>query len=150
MLAVLGCLLSDAGKIIKQEMLDKLHEHRILCISQEPPGRFFEYLAINYTAQLSVDTNQPVLYIHTKGAGNRVPWYLFAKLPNRAIVDDMPQGAKPEYWQSTVRKFWYHEYTGDRLQEYLTELDMNRPCVVCPFTGKDKSSTTYKIIVNIH
>lgn len=148
MLTVLGCLLSDAGKAIKAEMLNALHEHKILCIPQDPPGRLFEYPAIKYTAKLSVDTNMPVLYIHTKGAGNRVPWYLFAKLPNRAIVDDMPIGAKPEDWQATVRKFWYHEYTGNRLNTYLNALDSSSPCVVCPFTGTDKSTWQNAFIIN--
>lgn len=148
MLAILGCLMTEAGKQIKNEMLEKLNEHTFFCVPQEPPGVLFEYPGILYTAQLSVDTNQPVLYIHTKGAGNPVPWYIFAKLPNRAIVDDMPNGANPSDWQSTVRKFWYHEYTGDRLKEYLSLLDSNTPCVVCPFTGKDKSTWQNAFIIN--
>lgn len=148
MLVVLGCLMNEAGKKIKTEMLDKLKEHNVFCVEQEPPGKLFEYPAIKCTGKMAVDMNEPVLYIHTKGAGNAVPWYLFAKLPHRAIVDDMPNGAKPEDWQGTVRKFWYNEYTGERLKDYLNALEMNKPCVVCPFSGADKSTWQNAFIIN--
>ena len=148
MLVVLGCLLNERGKKIKEEMLDALKEHRIITVDQEPPGKLFEYPGIRTAAKASIDFNEPVLYIHTKGAGNAVPWYLFAKLPNRAIVEDMPVGAKPEDWQGTVRKFWYNEFTGERLKVYLDELRSDVPFVVCPFSGKDKSTWQNAFIIN--
>lgn len=148
MLVVLGCLMNEYGIQIKSEILDHLKEHDIFCVKQEPPGKLFEYPGIKTTAKMSVDMNEPVLYIHTKGAGNPIPQYLYTKLPNKSIADDMPPGAKPEDWQKSVRKFWYNEYTGDRLKDYLNALDMSIPCVVCPFTGKDKSTWQNAFIIN--
>ena len=43
-LCVLGCLLTEAGKAIKTEMLSWLEqEYDVLCIDQNPPGSMFEY-----------------------------------------------------------------------------------------------------------
>ena len=148
MLAVLGCLMNEAGKKIKAEMLEKLKEHNIFCVEQEPPGKLFEYPGIKCAAKMAIDMNEPILYIHTKGAGNLVPKYLYYKLPNVSIADDMPEGAKPEDWQKSVRKFWYNEYTGERLKDYLKELEMDVPCVVCPFTGTDKATWQNAFIIN--
>ena len=64
-LCVFGCLLTQDGIAIKEEMLAWLEKYyHVFCVDQRPPGALFEYPAIFYAAQLSIDTQNPVLYIY--------------------------------------------------------------------------------------
>lgn len=110
MLAVLGVLKTEAGIEIKKEMLSWLEkEHDVLCIEQEPPGIEFEYPAIKTAIRLSIDMNEPVLYLHTKGAANKIP--LNYKTAMMASTVNFPINAKPKDCQIIVRNMWKHEFT---------------------------------------
>lgn len=68
---VFGCLLSENGKKIKKEMLSWLTtKYDVICVNQEYPGTLYEWPAMKFARQYSIDNNVPVLYIHTKGAFN--------------------------------------------------------------------------------
>lgn len=150
MIVVLGCLMNETGKLIKEEMLSILKkEHDVFCVEQEPPGKLFEYPAIHTAAKMSVEMNEPVLYLHTKGSGNKIPNYLFNKFPGKESIADLkPEMAKLEDWQGSVRKLWYNEFTGERLKEYINNLKMNIPMVICPFSGKGKATWQNGFIIN--
>lgn len=147
MLCVLGCLDTKYGKQIANEMLNWLKpEHNVLEIHQEPPGKLFEYPAINYVIRLAIDTNEPVLYVHTKGAGNPIPPQYKKYIINKNI--NVPETATKQDCQKTVRNMWKHEFTGERLQDYLTVINTNKPTVVCPLTGIEKVTWQNGWIIN--
>ena len=106
-LCVLGCLLTEAGKAIKTEMLSWLEqEYDVLCIDQKPPGSMFEYLAIKYAIKMTIDMNEPVLYIHTKGAAHDYIW----------------ERSKKNY-QSEIRKFWAKQFIENKSAYFNADLD---------------------------
>lgn len=145
-LAVLGVLLTDDGKKIKDEQLSWLNtEFDVTCIEQEPPGKEFEYPAIKYTAELSVNTNKPVLYIHTKGAANPIPGWS-ARMMNKKF--NVPSSARPEDCQKVIRNLWENEFTGERLEEYISNCNTDKPTVCCPYTGKEKWTWWNAWIIN--
>ena len=145
-LAVLGVLLTDEGKRIKQEMLNWLNpEFNVMCIEQNPPGKLFEYPAIKYAAKLAIDLNEPVLYIHTKGAANKIPGY-YKRMMNKNF--NVPPTAKPEDCQKVIRDLWKNEFTGERLKEYISKCNTNKPTVCCPYTGKQKWTWWNAWIIN--
>lgn len=75
MLCILGVLKTAKGIQIKEEMLAWLNRmHDVFCVEQRTPGKMFEYPAIYYAIMLSIEMNEPVLYVHTKGAANYA-WY---------------------------------------------------------------------------
>lgn len=115
-ICVLGCLLTDAGKAIKSEMITQLRKkYSIIAVNQEPPGKLFEYPAISFAQMVSITYKVPVLYIHTKGAAH----------------------AQNVYTQSACRKMWYDEFINhyDYYYDYIKQHDDH---VVCPFTGGTK------------
>ena len=66
---VLGVLKTGQGLRIKEEMLKWLSKkYEVIAVEQEAPGHLYELPGITMAANLSVQTNEPVLYIHTKGA----------------------------------------------------------------------------------
>ena len=70
-LCVLGVLLTPKGKAIEEYMLSQLTQsYQVVCIRQEAPGRMFEYPALRYAQLYSLEQDEPVLYLHTKGAAN--------------------------------------------------------------------------------
>lgn len=125
MLCVLGVLKNKKGLSIKKEMLSWLNPlHDVLCIEQDPPGKLFEYPAIYYTLKLAVDMNEPVLYLHTKGAANEA-WY-----------------------QVPVRNMWKNEFGTSNINEYLNFVNTNEPAVATPISG-DKGMTVFNgFIIN--
>lgn len=146
MLGVLGVLLSENGKLIKQEMLVNLKQHQWIAVEQEMPGKRYEYPAIKYAMNLSIETNEPVLYLHTKGAFNTVP--IIPKIPGRKSIDTfMPKNATLKDWQPTVRKMWYHEF-GQNIDKYIDVVKQNKPIVACPYTGNGKATWQNGFIMN--
>lgn len=136
-LCVFGIFLTEEGKLIRDEMLKWLEpSYDVTCIEQQPPGKQFEYPAIKKVGELSVEKNQPVLYIHTKGAANKIPTWV-SKMMNKKLFN-VPSTAKPEDCQRTIRNLWKHEFTGTRLEEYLSKCNTNKPTVCCPYTGSLK------------
>lgn len=147
MICILGCLDTEEGlKICKEmrEWLDK--EHSVFVVHQTPPGNMFEYPAIKYAIDTAITLNEPVLYLHTKGAGNKIP--LNYKTAMMSPNVNFPKEAKPEDCQKIVRLMWKKEFTGDRLKEYEKIVNTNLPTVVCPFTGKEKLTWQNGFIIN--
>ena len=83
--------------------------YEVFCVEQEAPGILYEYPAIKMAADLAVDLNEPVLYLHTKGAA----------MPNQA--------------QPMVRAFWQHEFTVNS-EKYFEMVDDYKPLVSAPYT----------------
>ena len=112
-LCVLGCLLTDAGKAIKEEMITQFSKkYDIIAVNQEPPGVFYEYPALSFAQSVSVSLGKPVLYVHTKGAAN----------------------AQNVYNQAKVRQLWYDEFI-NHYDWYLNYISTHTKDVVCPFSG---------------
>ena len=127
-LCVFGVLKTEEGLKIKKEMLEWLNPlYEVLCIEQDPPGTMFEYPAIKYALQLSIDMNEPVLYIHTKGAANKKTWY-----------------------QNGVRNIWKNEFSNENHINEMFEFckNINKPYVICPFTGNTNITWFNAFIVN--
>ena len=113
---VLGVLLSDEGIAIKNEMLEWLiPEYDVITVEQELPGKLYEYPAINYVVNLSKETNEICLYLHTKGAANS-------------------NGG-----QAKIRNMWKDEFINHK-KEYLEETNTTLPLILCPFTGPNKTT----------
>lgn len=146
MICVLGVLKTERGLKIKEEILNNLNMHNFLCIEQEPPGEMFEYPALNYAIKAAIDTNSPVLYLHTKGAFNSVP-YQSTENGRKTIFDFMPKDASKEDWQKSVRKMWYNEF-GKNVQKYLNAINENKPIVACPYSGPGKVTWQNGFIMN--
>lgn len=137
MRCILGCLDTDTGLKICDEMLEWLKPcHDVKVIHQEPPGVKFEYPAIAEAIDLAITTNEPVLYLHTKGAANLIPGNY--KVSMMADCVNYPATAVPEDCQKIVRNMWRQEFTTDRLKLYIERVIKNDCVVVCPFTGPEK------------
>lgn len=147
MICILGCLDTEEGLKICEEMrewLDK--EHSVFVVHQAPPVNKFEYPAIKCVIEAAITLNEPVLYLHTKGAGNKIP--LNYKTAMMSPNVNFPKEAKPEDCQKIVRLMWKKEFTSDRLKEYEKIINTNLPTVVCPFTGKEKLTWQNGFIIN--
>ena len=147
MVCILGCLDTDEGKRIREEMrtwLDK--EYDVFEVHQAPPGVMFEYPAIEKAFKTSICLNEPVLYLHTKGAANPIP--LNYKTAMMSPLVHFPANAKPEDCQKIVRLMWKNEFTGERLTKYLDVLKSDDPIVACPFTGREKLTWQNGFIIN--
>lgn len=147
MICILGCLDNEAGLSICKEMLEWIKkEHDVFVVHQAPPGIQFEYPAIKKVLDTAVLLNEPVLYLHTKGAGNPIPSCYKERM--MAPTVNFPKEAKPEDCQKVVRMMWKKEFTGERLKEYLKAANTNEPVVVCPLTGKERLTWQNGWIIN--
>lgn len=147
MVCILGCLDTEEGlKICKEmrEWLDK--EHSVFVVHQAPPGNKFEYPAIKCAIDTAITLNEPVLYLHTKGAANKIP--LNYKTAMMSPDVKFPKEAKSEDCQKIVRLMWKEEFTGDRLLNYLNAVNTNSPVVACPLTGKEQLTWQNGWIIN--
>ena len=125
MLCVLGVLKTSKGLQIKNEMLSWLNtKHNVFCVEQEPPGKLFEYPAIYYAIKLAIEMNEPVLYLHTKGAANYA-WY-----------------------QIPVRQMWKNEFGTDRIKLYLDAVNCIEPAVSTPISKENGSTVFNGFIMN--
>lgn len=74
MIAILGVLRTDEGMKIRDEMCEWLQNlYEVIEVHQAQPGVRFEYPAIALACEMSYKLNEPVLYLHTKGAANVHP-----------------------------------------------------------------------------
>ena len=147
MICILGCLDNEAGLEICKEMRSWLDsEHSVFVVHQNPPGNKFEYPAIKCALETSVLLNEPVLYLHTKGAGNKVPRDYKNYMMSPKV--SYPKDAKPEDCQRVVRMMWQKEFTGENLKKYLDVLNTVKPTVACPLTGKEKITWQNGWIIN--
>jgi len=118
---VFGCLLSEKGRQIKQEMLKWLtKKYDVICVNQEYPGTLYEWPAMLFAKKYSMDNNVPVLYIHTKGAFN----------------------SKNVYEQAKVRKLWENEFINNYEWYEKTVLE-NPNAVAAPFVADFPFNSTW-------
>lgn len=113
MLAVLGVLNTQLGRQIRNEMMEWLSVFETIEVCQQQPGRMFEFPAMLMAYELSAKLDQPVLYLHTKGAANPMPV------------------------QRSIRALWQKEFT-TRLQRYINIVNTDKPTIATPITGGAK------------
>lgn len=120
---VLGVLKTKEGLDIKAEMMQWLTKsYNVITVEQDPPGELFEHPAIATAASLSVALNQPVLYLHTKGA---------------ATVSQV---------QQVVRKMWQNEFAEP--YQYFAIATGPRPTIVAPEVSADKCTWFNGFVIN--
>lgn len=118
-ICVFGCLLTEAGKKIKEEMLPWiLEKYDCIVVNQEAPGKLFEYPALKMARFISMKYDKPVLYLHTKGAGH----------------------SKNVYDQAKSRLMWKDEFVNN-YAFYREHIDMKKAQVLCPFSDSKKPMT---------
>lgn len=115
---VLGVLLSDNGINIEKDMLSWLiNDYDVISVRQALPGKLFEYPAIQFAINLCKETNEPCLYIHTKGAAN------FSN------------------FQKQIRNMWKDEFVNNKSKyDKVLNDNLNNSVIICPFTGPDKNT----------
>lgn len=127
MLCVMGVLKTQNGLLIKERISSYLKPRfDILYIEQEPPGVLYEYPAIKYALKLAIDMNEPVLYIHTKGAAN----------PFKA------------WYQTPVKKLWEQEFGTDKVIESYKKVCCNEGKIICPIAGNRNQTWWNGMIIN--
>lgn len=120
---VLGVLKTKEGLAIKSEMMQWLTKtYNVITVEQDSPGELFEHPAITTAASLSVALNQPVLYLHTKGAAN---------------INQV---------QPVVRKMWQNEFSDP--YKYLVIATGPRPVIVAPEVSTDKCTWFNGFVLN--
>lgn len=123
----MGVLKTKKGLIIKEKITNYLKPRfDILYIEQEPPGVLYEYPALKYAFQLAVDMNEPVLYIHTKGAAN----------PGNS------------WYQTPVKKLWEVEFGTDKVVESYKRVCNDTPTIICPIAGTKNQTWWNGMIIN--
>ena len=123
----MGVLKTKKGLLIKERITEYLKPNfDILYIEQEPPGVLFEYPAIKYTLKLAIDTDEPVLYIHTKGAAD--PYHA--------------------WYQTPVKKLWKQEFGTDKVKDTYKRVCCETPKIICPIAGSAKQTWWNGMIIN--
>ena len=122
----LGVLKTEEGLKIEKELLDWLvNSYDVISIRQEAPGNQFEYPALSYMQDYCIENNiEYCLYLHTKGAANVKPM------------------------QKYIRNLWKHEFS-DRKSVYETQVNTTKSVVICPFTGKAKTTWFNGFFINL-
>lgn len=110
-------------------------------------GKQYEYPGIRYAIDLCIEKNEPVLYLHTKGAYNnrnvKSPFYLCSHMKLKNINPyDIINLNLPRY----ARYLWKYEFR--QVKKYMGELDANKPMVVCPYSGERKITWLNGFIMN--
>lgn len=124
MIAVLGVLNTEYGAAAKAEMLSWLAPYYdVIVVEQEPPGRLYEYPAIQAACDIAVKEDSPVLYLHTKGAGN------------------------PSPVQKTIREMWWVQFTKNQ-EAYFKQVDTAEPRISTPIMGPNKETWFNAFYVN--
>lgn len=110
---ILGVLKTEAGLKIKEEMLSWLSPiYDVITVEVDPPNDIeFELPFIKKACEVSIESNEPVLYLHTKGAA-------------------MQNNAQP-----MVREFWRREFTGERSSLYFQNVACSQPCCSAPLVA---------------
>ena len=127
MLAVMGVLKTQKGLLIKDRISRYLiPRFDILYIEQEPPGVLFEYPGIKYSLQLAIDMDEPVLYIHTKGASD----------PNHM------------WYQTPVKKLWEQEFGSKKVEISYQKVCCDQATIICPIAGTNNETWWNGMIIN--
>lgn len=121
-LCVLGTMNNEKGLRIAAELrawLCPVYDvHEVM-----HDGSAFELPALKRAQELSIQTREPVLYIHTRGAVNTYP----TTIP--------------------TRKMWREEF-GVQWQKYFTLARTDTPLVVCPFVDDDGETRYNGFVAN--
>lgn len=127
MLCVMGVLKTEKGLVIKEKITNYLKKNfEILYIEQDPPGKLFEYPAIKFALKMAIEMNEPVLYIHTKGAADpHNMWY-----------------------QTPVKKLWEQEFGTDKVKDSYNKVCCDKPTIICPIAGSKKQTWWNGFIIN--
>ena len=112
---VLGVLKTELGLKIKEEMLAWLEPvYDVTLVEVNPPNDIeFELPFIKKACEVAIESNEPVLYLHTKGAA-------------------MQNSAQPR-----VRNFWRIEF-GKNADTYFNSLLNDTASVSAPIVGTEK------------
>lgn len=147
MQCILGVLDTDAGLKICEELKRWLTAEfdNVIEVHQPADGKQYEYPFIKKAVDVAVETNEPVLYLHTKGAFNTVP---VIKPGRITMMNFMPKECKPEDWQKSIRKCWQNEFSGERLKVYKEKIQTKEPTVLTPFSGNGKSTWFNGFMIN--
>lgn len=113
MKALLNILDTERGNQIANEMRD-VYLERYDVIDFKHDGTLFEYPGIKEACKISLNDNQPVLYIHTKGATNY------------------------NGYQRMVRTMWSNEFVGD--YKYYWN---NKSGLIVPIVSEDLGCTYF-------
>lgn len=111
---VLGVLKTELGLKIKEEMLAWLEPvYDVTLIEVDPPNDIeFELPFIKKACEVSIESNEPVLYLHTKGA---------------AMQNDA---------QALVREFWRREF-GGKSEKYFEAVNTDSAKASAPIAGTE-------------
>lgn len=122
---VLGVLKTEAGLDIKKEMLEWLEPiYDVTLVEVDPPNdKEFELPFIKKACEVSIENNEPVLYLHTKGAA-------------------MPNNAQP-----MVRAFWKYEFTNN-IDKYFNIVNKDTAAVSAPYTLYRKIAWFNGFVIN--
>lgn len=144
---VLGILDTERGREIARELIEWFSEDYVI-YPVIHNGTQFEYPALKRALELSIETGEPILYIHTKGAWNTNPalktsdeqYYMCPQCnpPSEATIFD---------WQKTVRKMWKSEFV-DNKDWYLEQCNQNKPIVCAPYVSRQKHTWTNGFMFN--
>lgn len=127
MLSVMGVLKTAKGLIIKERLTKYLKPRfDILYIEQEPPGKLYEYPAIKYALKLAIEMDEPVLYIHTKGASD--PHHM--------------------WYQTPVKKLWEQEFGTKKVEDSYKKVCCAEPTIICPIAGTHNETWWNGMIIN--
>lgn len=109
---VLGVLKSEHGLKIKEEMLAWLEPvYDVTLVEVDPPNDIeFEYPFIKKACEVAIESNEPVLYLHTKGAA-------------------MQNNAQP-----MVRDFWRREF-GGKSEKYFEAVNTDIAMTSAPIVS---------------
>lgn len=123
----MGVLRTAKGLIIKEKITKYLKPRfDIFYVEQEPPGVLFEYPAIKYAIKLAIEMNEPILYIHTKGAAD--PFHM--------------------WYQTPVKKLWEQEFGTDKVLENYKKVCCDEPTIICPIAGTGNQTWWNGFIMN--
>ena len=123
----MGVLKTAKGLIIKERLTKYLKPRfDILYIEQEPPGKLYEYPAIKYALKLAIEMDEPVLYIHTKGASD--PHHMWYQIP--------------------VKKLWEQEFGTKKVEDSYKKVCCAEPTIICPIAGTHNETWWNGMIIN--
>ncbi len=126
-LCVFGVLKTKKGLLIKDRISNYLKDRfNILYIEQEPPGNMYEYPAIKYALKMALELDEPVLYIHTKGAAD--PYKM--------------------WYQSSAKKMWEQEFGTEKVIQNFKLVNTKIPTIACPVIGPNNETWFNGKIIN--
>lgn len=119
---ILGVVNNEAGREIEKEMLRwLLKSYRVIEIIHD--GSQYEYPALSFMQEHCIETMQPCLYIHTRGAFHR--------------------------WNTTkpTHRMWEYEF-GKCSKKYFSAVDTIEATVACPFSGVENHTWYNGFVAN--